>query len=206
MGAAVQIFRFGRVLRHEFQLFEPRKVLATTLSSALPQLSFNYVRTSILRRAGLRIGERSRVMGALRITGHGDWRNLITIGDDTLITGPLHIDLGAPVHIGNRVHLGHDVKLLTADHQIGPSDARCGRLVALPIVIDDGVWIGSRVTLLPGVRVGRGAVVATGAVVTREVGADTLVGGVPARTIRRLSPGDAPSSVRFRNPAMVRLE
>ena len=58
-----------------------------------------------------------------------------------------------------------------------------------PITIHDGVWIGSNVTVLPGVTVGRGAVIAAGAVVTRDVRENTLVGGVPAKLIRELSPG-----------------
>lgn len=52
--------------------------------------------------------------------------------------------------------------------------------------IGDGAWIGSRVTFLPGLRIGAGAVAAAGALVTRDVPADTLVGGVPARKIRAL--------------------
>jgi tetrahydrodipicolinate N-succinyltransferase len=61
--------------------------------------------------------------------------------------------------------------------------------VAAPISIGDGVWIGSRVTVLPGVSVGRGAVVAAGAVVTRDVAPDTLVAGIPAVVVKHLGPG-----------------
>ena len=55
------------------------------------------------------------------------------------------------------------------------------------IVVGDGVWIGARATILPGVQIGDGAVVAAGAVVTRDVAANSLVAGVPAKTIRELS-------------------
>jgi acetyltransferase-like isoleucine patch superfamily enzyme len=58
--------------------------------------------------------------------------------------------------------------------------------VRAPITIEDGVWIASRVTLLPGVTVGTGAVVAAGAVVRRDVPPHTLVGGVPSRVLRDL--------------------
>jgi acetyltransferase-like isoleucine patch superfamily enzyme len=64
-----------------------------------------------------------------------------------------------------------------------------------PIRIEDGVWIGSRVTVLPGVTIGAGAVIAAGAVVNRDVPPDTLVGGVPARVLRHLDE-PSPKSVR----------
>jgi acetyltransferase-like isoleucine patch superfamily enzyme len=60
----------------------------------------------------------------------------------------------------------------------------------LPIVIDDGAWIASRVTVLPGVTIGSGAIVAAGAVVAADVPPHTMVGGVPARVLRTLEHGD----------------
>ncbi len=149
----------------------------------------SFTRTTALRLSGLRIGPRSRVMGALRITGPCNPRDLFSIGTDTLVTGPLHVDLGAEVRIGNRVYIGHDVAILTINHEIGPAEQRCGSHVPEPITIQDGVWIGARASILPGVTVGRGAVVAAGAVVTRDVAANRLVGGVPARVLRELDPG-----------------
>lgn len=165
---------------------DPRKVSGLVVSSLLPQFSFNRTRTAFLRATGFRIGVRSAIMGPLDVTGPGKVRDLFSIGDKTLVSGPVHINLGAEVRIGSRVRLGHHVVLLTIDHEIGSSADRCGNLVVAPIYIDDGAWIGSRVTLLPGVTIGKGAVVATGAVVTRDVPPDVLVAGVPARFIRDL--------------------
>jgi serine acetyltransferase len=136
-------------------------------------------------------------MGPIRLTGAGDRGELFSIGTDSIITGPLHVDLGASVHIGNRVYIGHDVTLLTVDHEIGSTKQRCGGHDRLPIIIRDGVWLGSRVTILPGVNVGEGAVVAAGAVVARDVPPDTLVAGVPAEVVRELDLG-VPSSIRKR--------
>jgi maltose O-acetyltransferase len=120
---------------------------------------------------------------------------LLEIGDHTFITGPLRIDLAAPVRIGSRVNLGHSVTLLTMDHEIGPSEKRCGYRKTGPIVIEDAVWIATNATILPGVTVGEASVVAAGAVVTRDVAPNTLVAGVPARVVREL-PDEASSGAR----------
>jgi acetyltransferase-like isoleucine patch superfamily enzyme len=125
-------------------------------------------------------------------------RELLSIGPGCHITGPLHIDLTAPVTIGARVYMGYEVMLITADHEVDGPEQRCGRRVFRPIHIEDGVWLGSRVVVLPGVRIGHGAVVAAGAVVTRDVVPDTLVGGVPAKLVRDLAAADAGDARRDR--------
>jgi maltose O-acetyltransferase len=184
----------GRVARawlDETASFETRRVVGRAISGVLPQFSFNRARTIALRATGVRIGKGSLIMGMLDVTGPGDMRELFSIGNMTLISCPLHVDLGAAVRIGHRVQLGHDVVLLTIDHQIGPPEDRCGERRAAPIVIGDGVWIASRVTVLPGVSIGHGAVVAAGAVVSRDVPPNTLVAGVPARFVRHLGGEDA---------------
>jgi maltose O-acetyltransferase len=172
------------------------KLAGTIFSRALPQLSFNRIRTAFLRAMGLRIGARSLVMGPLDLTGVGALKD-IAIGEDSFITGPMRIDIGAPVHMGNRVHVGQDVLLLTVDHDIGPSEHRCGARVTGEIVIQDGVWIGSRVTILPGTVIGKGAVIAAGSVVTADVPSNKLVAGAPARVVRDLD-DPSPASTRRR--------
>lgn len=185
-----------RLVGDELANLQLAKLAAELVTSPMPHLCFMYSRTQTWRAAGLRVGERSRLMGALHLTGRARWQDNLTIGADTLITGPLSIDLEAPVHIGDRVRMGHDVLLLTVDHRIGKTEYRCGDSFARPISIGDGAWLGSRVVVLPGVSIGKGAVVAAGAVVTRDVPADTLVAGVPARVLRTL-PDDAPGSERI---------
>lgn len=170
------------------------KLLGTMISRSLPRFALVQTRTRLLRVAGFRIGARSAVLGALEVTGPSPLCDL-SIGDDACLTGPVYIDLGAPVRIGHRVYLGHHVTLLTIEHKVGPSEQRCGDLVSGPIEIGDGAWLASRVTVLPGVSIGRGAVVAAGSVVTHDVEDDTLVAGVPARVIRDLE-GPVPGSSR----------
>ncbi|MES1174349.1 MAG: hypothetical protein ABUL62_08465 [Myxococcales bacterium] len=157
------------------------------IAAALPQQTFNRTRTALLRRAGIRIGAHSLIQGPLRVTGRGNPCHYLCIGVGTIISGELHVDLDAPVKIGDGVRIGHEVSLLTINHAIGGPELRSGKSESWSIEIGDGAWIASRVTVLPGVRIGAGAVVAAGSVVVRDVPPDTLVAGVPARAIRSLS-------------------
>ena len=86
-----------------------------------------------------------------------------------------------PLQIGNNVSIAGEVRIFTMQHDIDDPNFK---EVGEPVVIDDYVVIGTRVTILPGVHIGEGAVVATGAVVTRDVAPYTVVGGVPAIFIR----------------------
>jgi maltose O-acetyltransferase len=193
-------------LRQEVEALDPAKAAAQAMASALPHLSFSRTRTLLLRGAGFRMGPRTRVMGSLVVTGRGDHRTLFSIGDDSMITGPMLVDLEAAVTIGDRVYIGHEALLLTVNHDIGGPGQRCGNSDRRPIVIEDGAWLGARVTVLPGVTIGAGAVVAAGALVTRDVPANHLVAGVPARVVRALPVDgpDAPASERQAREDLVR--
>jgi acetyltransferase-like isoleucine patch superfamily enzyme len=186
--------KWVRVGRQELD-WDLRKVAVRALSSALPQHGFNRLRTHLLDSAGVCIGRGAAIGGPLRITGPGEVSTLLSIGPGAFISGPLHVDLGAPVRIGARVYIGDDVKLLTGTHEMGGSEQRCDRLRWARIEIGDGTWIGSRVTIMPGVTIGRGAVVGAGALVTADVASDTLVAGVPARFIRNLNAGEVATPV-----------
>jgi maltose O-acetyltransferase len=179
--------RLWRAAKRDIEPVLSRRALAE-LAASLPDSAFATTRTALFKAAGVRIGERSLIQGAMWLTGVGNVCELLTIGEDTLITRRLHADLGAPVRIGSHVRIGHDVSLLTVNHHFGAGDFRAGPRYFGEIHIEDGCWIGSRCTVLPGVVVGRGAVVAAGAVVTRSVPPDSLVAGVPARVIRELPP------------------
>jgi acetyltransferase-like isoleucine patch superfamily enzyme len=169
--------------------------LAQGLARVLPQFCFNRLRTALIRAANVQIGEGSLLMGDVILSGSGDWSALLSVGKETYITGPLRIDLGGAVRIGNGVNIGHDCLLLTVDHNIGPAWRRAGALTYAPIVIEDGAWLASRVTILPGVTIGSGSIVAAGSVVTSPVAPNTLVGGVPAKLLRKLASSE-PCEVR----------
>lgn len=194
---------FSRVLNAGFEDVQPvmSRQLLVHLAQALPSSAFCRTRTAILRAAGVEIGAQSLVQGTLRLTGNGNRRRLLSIGRGSLITGGLHVDLGAPVRIGNNVRIGHDVSLLTVTHLVGPHSLRAGRSYFGEIVIEDGCWLASRCTVLPGVTIGAGAIVAAGSVVSRSVPPHTLVAGVPARVVRELAEEGEPAPVSARDCA-----
>ena len=92
----------------------------------------------------------------------------------------------AKVTFGDNVFVGPNCGFYTASHPLDVERRVKGLETAQPITIGNNVWIGGGVTVLPGVTIGEGAVVAAGAVVTRDVEPKTVVGGVPAKLIKRL--------------------
>lgn len=109
-------------------------------------------------------------------------------------------DMGG-VDIADRVMIGPNVNIITSGHPLQPSERRA-YIEARPIVIEKNVWIATGATIIGGVTVGENSVVAAGAVVTKDVPANSFVAGVPARVIRSLEedPGadQTPSEILFR--------
>ena len=90
------------------------------------------------------------------------------------------------VHIGDHVMIGPNTLISTVNHHLTPKGRRQHLSLIKPVVIGSDVWIGGNVTILPGVTIGNNVVVAAGAVVTKDVPDNTLVGGVPAKFIKTL--------------------
>lgn len=93
------------------------------------------------------------------------------------------LDMGG-ITIEDDVLIGPKVNLITENHPIDPLNRKA--LICKPIVIKRNAWIGAAVTILPGVTIGENAIVAAGAVVSKDVSANTIVGGVPAKYIRTI--------------------
>jgi len=128
------------------------------------------------------------------------------IGENSIIEPPFYCSYGQNIHIGdhvflnvlctildcNEVYIGHHVmigpavQIYTAAHLLQAETRNQGLEVAKPIVIEDNAWLGGGAILLPGVRIGRNAVVGAGAVVSRKVPPNTVVVGNPARVIREI--------------------
>ncbi len=88
------------------------------------------------------------------------------------------------VHIGDNVMIGPNTLITTVNHPLTPMGRRAHLSIAKPVHIGNDVWIGGNVTILPGVRIGNNVVVAAGAVVSKDIPDNTLVGGIPAKKIR----------------------
>jgi maltose O-acetyltransferase len=131
------------------------------------------------------------------------------IGEGTEIRPPLYVDYGthlrigarcfanfglvaldvAAITIGDDVQIGPNVQLLTPTHPVEPEPRREKWEAAQPIVIRDNVWLGGGAIVLPGVTIGDNTVVGAGSVVTRDLPADVVAVGNPARVVRTLDGG-----------------
>lgn len=108
----------------------------------------------------------------------------ISIGKNVFINHACSfLDMGG-ITIEDHVLIGPKVNLITENHPINPNDRKS--LICKPIVIKRNAWIGAAATILPGVTIGENAVVAAGAVVSKDVLANTIVGGVPAKLIKSI--------------------
>ena len=110
----------------------------------------------------------------------------VVIGDHTRIG--IHNTIIGPVTIGNHVNLAQGITVTALNHNFDDTTKRIDEqgIATKPVVISDDVWIGANAVILPGVTIGRHAVVAAGAVVTKDVPDNTIVGGVPATIIKKL--------------------
>ena len=113
-----------------------------------------------------------------------DFGKNITIGKDVFINSGCHFQDQGGIVIGDGALIGHNVVLATINHDLSPLKNRENHYN--PVVIEDHVWIGSNAVILPGVTVGRWSAVGAGAVVTKDVEPFTVVGGVPAKEIRKV--------------------
>lgn len=129
------------------------------------------------------------------------------IGHDFVIEGPLHCDYGFNIEIGNsfyanvnlvildgaKVTIGHhvfiapNVGLYTAGHPLDVQQRNAGLEYALPITIEDNVWIGAGVSVMPGVTIGRNTVIGAGSVVTRSIPANVVAVGNPCKVIKPIN-------------------
>ncbi|MBC6680760.1 sugar O-acetyltransferase [Zhenpiania hominis] len=114
----------------------------------------------------------------------------ITVGKNVFInTGCRFQDQGG-IRIGDHVLIGHNVVLATLNHDFAPYNR--ATMHPAPIHIEDRVWIGANATVVPGVTIGENSIVAAGAVVTKDVPPNTIVGGVPAKVLKRIDENGNP--------------
>jgi maltose O-acetyltransferase len=167
-------------LRKEFRNFQWRWQLARLLMRPFPIYVGCRIRTLIMRLVGFKLGRLVLFRGMPIIYGAGKWVPKLIIGNFSIISFKAVFDLAAPITIGESVAIGPKAMLITGSHKIGGPLHRMGMLDPKPIQLGNGVWIGARCIIMPGVTVGEGAIIAAGSVVIRDVPPNTLVAGVPA--------------------------
>lgn len=139
-------------------------------------------RETIMRELFGSVGENAAVMPDFRC----DDGKSIFIGRNFLANYNVAILDRAPVTIGDYVMIGPNTLIATVNHPISPMGRRKHLSVAKPVTIGNDVWIGGNATILPGVTIGNNVIVAAGAVITHDVPDNCMVGGVPARLLRRI--------------------
>ena len=120
-----------------------------------------------------------------------DYGENISIGARTFVNYNLTALDVAAITIGEDCQLGPNVQLLTPTHPIDPQPRRDKLEAAEPITLGDNVWLGGGVIVCPGVTIGDNSVIGAGSVVTRDIPANVVAVGNPARVLRRIGPGDA---------------
>jgi maltose O-acetyltransferase len=139
-------------------------------------------RTALLRELLGSLGDGAQVLARL----HCDYGYQVHIGAATFVNcGAVFLDV-ATITLGDHVQVGPNVQFLTPTHPLEPQLRRTGAEAASPITVADNVWLGGGAILLPGVSIGENTVVGAGSVVTKDLAANVVAVGNPARVIRSL--------------------
>lgn len=146
----------------------------------------------------IHVGKNTHIRGILQIFAYG---GEISIGDNSYVGDNSRIWSGENITIGNNVLISHFVNIIDSNsHEIDFKEraeatmnlfkvghpTSKGSILTSPIIIEDYVWISYNVSIMKGVRIGMGAIVAAGSVVTKDIPPLTLVAGNPARVIKSL--------------------
>jgi maltose O-acetyltransferase len=161
--------------------------LCARLANLLPEWTLPHLRGWLLRAAGCRVARNASFLGEVALVGPAGSASRLEVGEGSIVAPRVTFGLDAAVVLGRNVSISPGVTLYTGTHAIGRRRGRMDpRVVARPVVVEDGAWIGMQALVLPGVRIGAGAIVSAGAVVTADVAPDTLVAGNPATPVRAL--------------------
>jgi maltose O-acetyltransferase len=161
--------------------------LAWGAARCLPPFTFSRTRARLFSLVGGEIGSSTAVTGYVYLVGPPNCARRLRIGSGCILGPNVTLCLDAPITLGRNVSIGPRAVLYTATHPLGGPGRRMQLdIMARPIVVEDGAWIGLGATILGGVRIGKGAVVAAGAVVNADVPENVLVAGNPATLVHEL--------------------
>jgi acetyltransferase-like isoleucine patch superfamily enzyme len=147
---------------------------------------------------GIEIGDRLlMIAGTVRseLSTHEGGR--LSIGDHVFLNYGVSISAHSLVEIGDGCQIGQYAIILDCDYHTPEQDGSHG--LPAPVILEHGVWLGARVTVLKGVRIGAGSTIAAGSVVTRDIPRGVVAAGVPARVLRRI--GSPPRPLRRLRPS-----
>lgn len=165
---------------HEFMHKAADEARKTTASINGAYHTDEELRALMSRLVGYRVDDGFRLFPPV----YTDFGKNIKIGKDVFVNSGCCFQDQGGVTLGDGCLVGHNVVFATLDHDKCPS--KRGGMTAAPIVVGKDVWIGAHATILKGVTIGDGAIVAAGAVVTRDVPPNTIAAGVPARVVKTI--------------------
>lgn len=142
---------------------------------------FNKLKLRLLKSKFEFLGKRSYIDFPIKMKGIES----IYIGDDVVINSFVHIWGHGGVHIGNRVMIAAHTTITSLTHNYNLKDMRFSPAIKSKVTIEDDVWIGSNVVIMPGITIKKGAVVGAGSVVTKDVNPYSIVVGNPANEIKK---------------------
>lgn len=171
----------------QFVGIHPRLHAYNVATSLLPLNSGNRLRATLLRGLGFDVGEGTEVRGPMKISGPRGIVPRLSIGQNCRIEAECVLELSDALQIGDSVTLEPGVMILTSTHELDFPQHRAGKIITKPVSVGDGAWLRARAIVLPGVNIGAGAIVETGAVVNKDVAPNTRVGGSPAVKLEALS-------------------
>lgn len=157
------------------------------LANSLPTSHyFNKLRPRLLKIIGMSVGNGVVIGGTTLL--RSDSVNLVSIGNNTYLNGEVRFGCqDKEIKIGEECLIGPRVSFETGSHHLVHSANNGRGFFTKPIVVENKVWIGAGAIILQGVTIGEGSVIAAGAVVTKDVEANTLVGGVPAKLLKKVA-------------------
>lgn len=165
---------------HEFMHKAADEARKTTASINGAYRTDEELRALMSRLVGYKVDDGFRLFPPV----YTDFGKNIKIGKDVFVNSGCCFQDQGGVTLGDGCLVGHNVVFATLDHDKRPG--RRGDMTAAPIVVGKDVWIGAHATILKGVTIGDGAIVAAGAVVTRDVPPNTIAAGVPARVVKTI--------------------